>query len=93
MSNCATRKQLLEYSHNVQVIANSREAIAMYSHDDESNFYFFSLMITDSFKTVSVMNFYLPSCHFGEHMVSIIQIGNAGSIMAMPMFAKQMAPY
>lgn len=34
----------------------------------------------------------LPSCHLWEHMVSIIQMGRAGSSMAIPMFAKQMEP-
>lgn len=34
----------------------------------------------------------LPSCHFFEHMVSIIQMGNAGSSIAMAMFAKQIDP-
>lgn len=34
----------------------------------------------------------LPSCHLWEHMVSIIQMGRAGSSMAIPMFAKQMDP-
>lgn len=34
----------------------------------------------------------LPSCHLWEHMVSIIQMGRAGSSMAMAMFAKQMDP-
>lgn len=35
----------------------------------------------------------LPSCHFFEHMVSIIQMGNAGSSIAIPMFAKQIDPW
>ena len=34
----------------------------------------------------------LPSCHFFEHMVSIIQMGNAGSSIAIAMFAKQIDP-
>lgn len=34
----------------------------------------------------------LPSCHLREHMVSIIQMGSAGSSMAIAMFAKQMDP-
>lgn len=33
-----------------------------------------------------------PSCHFREHMVSIIQMGRAGSSIAIPMLAKQMEP-
>lgn len=33
-----------------------------------------------------------PSCHFSAHIVSIIQIGSVGSIMAIAMFPKQMAP-
>lgn len=35
---------------------------------------------------------FIPSCHFSAHMVSIIQMGSVGSIMAMAMFPKQMAP-
>lgn len=34
----------------------------------------------------------LPSCHLLGHMVCIIQIGSVGSIIAMPIFPKQMAP-
>lgn len=34
----------------------------------------------------------IPSCHFSAHIVSIIQIGSVGSIMAMAIFPKQMAP-
>lgn len=34
----------------------------------------------------------LPSCHFFEHMVSIIQMGKAGSSIAIAMFAKQIDP-
>lgn len=34
----------------------------------------------------------LPSCHFLEHMVSIIQMGSAGSSIAIAMFAKQIDP-
>lgn len=30
--------------------------------------------------------------HFGAHIVSIIQIGNEGSSIPIPMFAKVMAP-
>ena len=33
-----------------------------------------------------------PSCHLGAFIVSIIQIGNDGSSIAMPMFANVMAP-
>lgn len=35
---------------------------------------------------------HLPSCHFGEHMVCIIQMGKVGSSMATPMLEKQRAP-
>lgn len=34
----------------------------------------------------------IPSCHFSAHIVSIIQIGSVGSIMAIAIFPKQMAP-
>lgn len=34
----------------------------------------------------------LPSCHLGEHMVCIIQMGRVGSRMATPMLAKHSEP-
>ena len=37
-------------------------------------------------------NSLVPSCHFLAHIVSIIQMGSVGSIMAIAMFPKQMAP-
>lgn len=35
---------------------------------------------------------HLPSCHSGEHIVCIIQMGSVGSSIATPMLAKQMEP-
>lgn len=35
---------------------------------------------------------FLPSCHFGEHMVCIIHIGRVGSKMATPILAKHKDP-
>lgn len=34
----------------------------------------------------------IPSCHFGEHIVCIIQMGRVGSRMATPMLAKHRDP-
>lgn len=41
-------------------------------------------------KIISFKN--LPSCHSGEHMVCIIQMGKVASKIATPMFPKQIEP-